>query len=388
MTLEEKLTSFYSLTHIPVRLCVDGEPPVPHIHVPLTTDYESVILAALQNASSDFCHLVTPEYLLYGFFRLEQKNQYVLLGPAISVHNLDEQTMQLIHAQKDYPSTSYYLRRFLRKLPDLTVQQFLTNFNFLHEIITHSRHAHSKAVSYNENLIDLPASHAEQFSPEQLPSIIENEMLSFVEYGNTQALSDSIRHLETLGFFPSYSTNTLRTIRNIFIVSVSLCSRAAVRGGMDYTRALNASNEYMNHIERLSSYMDIENELYNMMFFYADEVSKVRALPLNSPLIRRVSSYVQIHLNEKITAGEIAKSLNISPSYLCHHFHEQTGQKLTDYITSTKIREAKRLLTYSEFTLKEISSQLGFSSQQYFQNVFKKETGMTPNEFRTDLLPR
>lgn len=388
MTLEESLTSFYNLTHIPVRLCRDDEVFATHSHALLTADYENSILATLQNASSDFCHLITPEYLLYGFFRLDQKNHYVLLGPAISVHNLEEQTIQLIHAQKACPYTPDSLRHWLRKLPDLTVQQFLTNFNFLHEILTHSRYAYSKAVSYSESYTDFSTSHTEQFSPEQLPSIIENEMVSFVEYGNTQALTERIQSIGNLSFFPSYTMNTMRTMRNIFIVSMSLCSRAAIRGGMDYMRALNASNEYMNHIERLFSYPDIENELFNMMFYYADEVAKVHAIPLNSPLIRRVSNYVQIHLNEKITAGEIAESLDISPSYLCHHFHDQTGQKLTDYIISTKIREARRLLQYSEFTLKEISSQLGFSSQQYFQNVFKKETGMTPNEFRTNALPR
>ena len=47
-----------------------------------------------------------------------------------------------------------------------------------------------------------------------------------------------------------------------------------------------------------------------------------------------------------------------------------------------KMEEAKRLLLWRRASILEISQQLGFSSQQYFQNVFKKQTGMTPREYR------
>ena len=55
---------------------------------------------------------------------------------------------------------------------------------------------------------------------------------------------------------------------------------------------------------------------------------------------------------------------------------------ITDFIIKSKIRDAKRLLRYSNRSLSEISTHLCFSSQAYFQTVFKKSTGMTPNEYR------
>ena len=51
--------------------------------------------------------------------------------------------------------------------------------------------------------------------------------------------------------------------------------------------------------------------------------------------------------------------------------------KLDLYITETKIRDAKRSLRYSDLSFGEIASSLAFSSQAYFQTVFKKETGMS-----------
>jgi AraC-like DNA-binding protein len=69
-------------------------------------------------------------------------------------------------------------------------------------------------------------------------------------------------------------------------------------------------------------------------------------------------------------------------SYLCNHFKKETGKTITEYINELKVRESKRLLKNSKLSLIEISTRLGFSSQSYFHIVFKKHTGITPQEFR------
>jgi AraC-like DNA-binding protein len=56
--------------------------------------------------------------------------------------------------------------------------------------------------------------------------------------------------------------------------------------------------------------------------------------------------------------------------------------KLNDYINRQKIEEAKNLLAFSDRSLSEISSYLCFSSQSYFQNLFKKYEGITPLQYR------
>ena len=55
---------------------------------------------------------------------------------------------------------------------------------------------------------------------------------------------------------------------------------------------------------------------------------------------------------------------------------------VNEFITKMKIDEAKRLLEHTDRPISAISEALAYSSQSYFQNVFKKVTGMTPNEFR------
>ncbi|MDR1641099.1 MAG: helix-turn-helix transcriptional regulator [Clostridiales bacterium] len=64
----------------------------------------------------------------------------------------------------------------------------------------------------------------------------------------------------------------------------------------------------------------------------------------------------------------------MSESHIGRQFKAQTGKTVTQYINEVKVAEAKRLLDFDELTVTENAMQLGFSSQSYFQTVFKKIT--------------
>jgi AraC family transcriptional regulator len=63
-------------------------------------------------------------------------------------------------------------------------------------------------------------------------------------------------------------------------------------------------------------------------------------------------------------------------------FSEQTGTTLEKYIILLKIERVKELLSYKDFTLSEVSYQMGYSSVQYLSNQFKQVTGVTPKQFK------
>ena len=64
-------------------------------------------------------------------------------------------------------------------------------------------------------------------------------------------------------------------------------------------------------------------------------------------------------------------------------FQQELGSTIGAYITERRLREAKSLLRFTDKSLSEISSYLCFSSQSYFQNVFRKQCGLTPLEYRS-----
>ena len=92
--------------------------------------------------------------------------------------------------------------------------------------------------------------------------------------------------------------------------------------------------------------------------------------------------YISNHVNQHIPVDQIARELAIDRSTLSKKFSKELGFHISDFIMRRKLEEAKSLLIYTEKTISEISEYLCFSSQAYFQNVFKKKYNLTPKEFR------
>ena len=72
----------------------------------------------------------------------------------------------------------------------------------------------------------------------------------------------------------------------------------------------------------------------------------------------------------------------ISPNYLCDLFKRCTNKTLMEYITQYRITRAKEFLGDVKYRVNDVAQMTGFSDAQYFSNIFKRNTGMTPTEYR------
>lgn len=82
---------------------------------------------------------------------------------------------------------------------------------------------------------------------------------------------------------------------------------------------------------------------------------------------------------------QLAEKIGISEVYLRRLFKEQYGIAPSVYLTSIRLKNAKKLMKYPFLTLEECAMQSGFSSLQYFCRLFKKETGISPGKYRKKL---
>ena len=82
------------------------------------------------------------------------------------------------------------------------------------------------------------------------------------------------------------------------------------------------------------------------------------------------------------TVNFLAAELNISPRYLSDLLKQETGKTAIDHIHLYLISEAKNLLTVADQSVSEIAYGLGFENPPYFSRLFRKEVGMSPNEFK------
>lgn len=99
-----------------------------------------------------------------------------------------------------------------------------------------------------------------------------------------------------------------------------------------------------------------------------------------------VKHYMNQNFRDPITLDLLAKIGNINKYYLVHIFKENIGISPIGYLNEVRIKEAKALLENTDVTLAEIASISGFSSQSFFSQVFKRETGKTPSQYRKNAM--
>ena len=210
---------------------------------------------------------------------------------------------------------------------------------------------------------------------------LEETLMDMVRRGDTAALRQWFAAVPPVraGLL---AADQLRQLRNTFIVTATLTTRAAIRGGLDAEEALSLSDAFIQRVEQLSEHSAILNLQYNMVLEFTEQVEKVRRGKSPTKLAVDVANYVQRHLSEPIRTEAMAKEFYLTRTHFSAKFRKETGMTLTDFILNEKTEEAKRLLRYSDKSAAAIGAYLGFSSHGHFAKVFKKYAGMTPNEYR------
>lgn len=110
---------------------------------------------------------------------------------------------------------------------------------------------------------------------------------------------------------------------------------------------------------------------------------KTAAVPVHTlALPEQVMRYIRLNHTRSITLGDICAHFGCSRSHISHSFKAHTGCHIREYLTTVRLEDARSLLHYSDLSVTEIAFSVGFSDSNYFSNVFKKYTGMSPLAYR------
>ena len=117
------------------------------------------------------------------------------------------------------------------------------------------------------------------------------------------------------------------------------------------------------------------------------EIARLRSL--NQTQITGDNHYVTEALeilhrsyDEPLTASDVAAQLHIHPSYLHRLFREYTSRTMKEHLQWIRIQHARELLNDPRKSILDIAEEVGFSSPQQFQQLFRKITGMRPTDYR------
>ena len=96
--------------------------------------------------------------------------------------------------------------------------------------------------------------------------------------------------------------------------------------------------------------------------------------------------YMEKHFKERCTLEEISAHAHLSPVYFHKVFTKAVGKTPYEYLTSLRLDESKKMILLGGAPMAEIAEQCGFSSQSYFNSVFKQKMGETPGAYRRRIL--
>ena len=181
---------------------------------------------------------------------------------------------------------------------------------------------------------------------------------------------------------PVRSDDALRQSKTSIIVFTSLVCRAAIEGGLSPEEAYALGDSYIQSTENAKTMDDLEPLALMMYDDFVRRVHKCRTNPHLSQQVQKCVDYIEMNLDKKIRAADIAALVGYTEYYLTHKFKEETGLSVTDYIKFVKIERAKVLLKSTDQTVQDIATALSFSTRNYFSRIFQEVTGQTPMEYR------
>ncbi|MDR3144953.1 MAG: response regulator [Treponema sp.] len=101
-----------------------------------------------------------------------------------------------------------------------------------------------------------------------------------------------------------------------------------------------------------------------------------------SRLVTRSRRYIREHYNDPdLNLSRIAEFNQVSKNHLSFEFARETGETIVEFITRTRIREAKKLLRETNLRVYEIAEKTGYLNTETFTRIFKRVTGKSPSHF-------
>ena len=132
----------------------------------------------------------------------------------------------------------------------------------------------------------------------------------------------------------------------------------------------------------------IERILYGILKFSENRTCGLSDSSLHADTLRGIKEYIKSSYPEKLSLEILAKRANLSPIYFHRLFSEYYNITPAHYVLNIRISAAKKQLIASKKTVMEIACDCGFSSQAYFNYIFKKTTGTTPLKYRKKMLSK
>ncbi|MDF2921455.1 MAG: two component transcriptional regulator, arac family protein [Paenibacillaceae bacterium] len=109
-----------------------------------------------------------------------------------------------------------------------------------------------------------------------------------------------------------------------------------------------------------------------------------RSRTVYSQNVKRALEFIRTHYAKTLNLSLVARELNVNPSYLSRILSQETGSSFVELVARARIEAAKRLLKEGQYRVNEVCERVGYKEYNYFYQIFKKYTGMTPTDYKNE----
>jgi two-component system response regulator YesN len=218
------------------------------------------------------------------------------------------------------------------------------------------------------------------FNPAELPPIHGDLLLTRLKYGTKKELDSIIReYTRVLEHTGDDNPLLFYFVFGEILVAASKIVEA-LQGDIKEIAPFSLKQEYIHEIiNSRQLFFEQIRGLLNAVIEWRDAHSDGRY----QSVIMKAREYIDEHFaSEDISLYSTASFVGISPNHLSTVFAQETGEHFIDYLTRVRIEKAKQLLKNTALKNADIASETGFSDPHYFSYLFKKNTGMSPREYR------
>ncbi|MDD9271204.1 response regulator [Paenibacillus sp. GCM10023248] len=124
------------------------------------------------------------------------------------------------------------------------------------------------------------------------------------------------------------------------------------------------------------------NKQWEFLLGYLENGFAAAAKHSRKPEIVKAKEFIALHITERISLGEVAEHVNLTPAYFSGLFKKEESVSLVDYINQRKVELAAEMLKKRDYSNQELGDAIGIYNERYFITLFKQFIGESPQKYR------
>jgi two-component system, response regulator YesN len=206
-----------------------------------------------------------------------------------------------------------------------------------------------------------------------------SELFSFVRIGHTEGVVTQIKVImERVAQTYNYNEDVFKSEVVELLMRIS---RIVLDAGVSPVSILTNTANSIQDLYHTIRYDKFVIKVCKFAKWITEQVENSYTHDVSS-MIKQAIRYMKDNHQKGISLDEIAKYCNFSRFHFSHRFKKEVGLSVMDFFNKLRIDKSLFYLEMTDFTVQEISNQVGFTDSSYFSRIFKKYIKSSPSEYR------